>query len=724
MNKLTNIWKKRRGFTLVELIVVMAVVGILVLLAAPRFLGRTDEANRTKHIANARTIQEASERYFVDEEDWPRLTDDAYGHEDIAEYAEKIFDLTGEEVTLDPDGSYYDIDYDELRTYVSVADADKNNYILQNPVGKVYYLEGVDDILKDDIMTDIVEKRETQGRITYVHEYLGDDEDIVFSGLGPAAFDGNLHTSVDNINHNERRVTWTGNIADRELEVSGLAGWGNGLPYQRYLVAQFRDNQGRVVSPANMNTTGWVTISTNRSTPVTAKLVAPQSATELVIKTSGSTHFSSLGHVNNISVADSKDRPRNIDIATETTSSSVTFDLSPFKRAIIHKNGRLLRDTTADSFKDAPLYAGETQIYDIFVLNEHNNGQHIRYEVGTPVDVVAFRGLGPAAFDGNWNTSVTNIRDTENRITWTGDLAYREIEIAGQAGWGNGLPYQRHLIAQFRDAQDRVVSPININNTGWVTVTTSRTSPASNKLVVPPTATSLIVKTEGASHFSTTAEVHSITAPSVNSRPQNPEIVTEPTNSSVIFDLSAFERTIIRKNGRTLTDTRAASYTDGPLYAGEKQTYEVIVLDNEGNGKHITHEETTGINGVAFRGLAPAAFDGNLNTSVANIRDTENTITWTGDIAGRRIRVAGKAGWGNGLPYQRHLVAQFRDAQGRVVSPQNMQSTGWITVSTSQSSVSSVNLEAPENAESLIIKTSGSSHFSETGEVSSIDVVN
>lgn len=41
----------KRGFTLIELIVVMAILAILVLLAAPRFIGKTEDA-RVAQIMN------------------------------------------------------------------------------------------------------------------------------------------------------------------------------------------------------------------------------------------------------------------------------------------------------------------------------------------------------------------------------------------------------------------------------------------------------------------------------------------------------------------------------------------------------------------------------------------------------------------------------------------------------------------------------------------------
>lgn len=141
--------KKKKGFTLIELIVVIAILAVLVLLASPLFLGRTQEAVFTKHISNTKIIQNASELYFMDEDDWPRLTDEPYSSEEIEEYAESIYTLTGETIELDPNGNYYDINYNVLNNYVSVNDEDKPYYILQNPVGKVYYMDGLSELGKN-----------------------------------------------------------------------------------------------------------------------------------------------------------------------------------------------------------------------------------------------------------------------------------------------------------------------------------------------------------------------------------------------------------------------------------------------------------------------------------------------------------------------------------------------------------------------------------------------
>ncbi|MDF2546497.1 MAG: putative type pilin [Anaerosolibacter sp.] len=53
--------RNRKGFTLIELIVVIAILGILAVIAIPRFVGMRESANEGAVIANLRTIQNAAE---------------------------------------------------------------------------------------------------------------------------------------------------------------------------------------------------------------------------------------------------------------------------------------------------------------------------------------------------------------------------------------------------------------------------------------------------------------------------------------------------------------------------------------------------------------------------------------------------------------------------------------------------------------------------------------
>jgi prepilin-type N-terminal cleavage/methylation domain-containing protein len=56
----------KKGFTLIELIVVMAILAILVLIAVPAFLGHTKDAEFTRLMNDARVLTDAAERYYMD----------------------------------------------------------------------------------------------------------------------------------------------------------------------------------------------------------------------------------------------------------------------------------------------------------------------------------------------------------------------------------------------------------------------------------------------------------------------------------------------------------------------------------------------------------------------------------------------------------------------------------------------------------------------------------
>jgi general secretion pathway protein G len=58
--------KKSRGFTLIELMVVIVILGILAGLVLPRFMGRTEEAKKTKAKLQIENLESALKLYKLD----------------------------------------------------------------------------------------------------------------------------------------------------------------------------------------------------------------------------------------------------------------------------------------------------------------------------------------------------------------------------------------------------------------------------------------------------------------------------------------------------------------------------------------------------------------------------------------------------------------------------------------------------------------------------------
>ena len=62
---------KGRGFTLIEIMVVVFILGLLVTLVAPKIIGRSDEARRTKAAADVKAIEQALHLYKLDNGSYP-----------------------------------------------------------------------------------------------------------------------------------------------------------------------------------------------------------------------------------------------------------------------------------------------------------------------------------------------------------------------------------------------------------------------------------------------------------------------------------------------------------------------------------------------------------------------------------------------------------------------------------------------------------------------------
>ena len=72
-----------RGFTLLELVIVLLIIGILVAIAVPLYNASGEEAKKKACQANLRTLDEIVTRYYADNDQWP--TEEKW-QEDLAKY--------------------------------------------------------------------------------------------------------------------------------------------------------------------------------------------------------------------------------------------------------------------------------------------------------------------------------------------------------------------------------------------------------------------------------------------------------------------------------------------------------------------------------------------------------------------------------------------------------------------------------------------------------------
>ncbi|WMJ80839.1 type II secretion system protein [Clostridium sp. MB40-C1] len=129
MKGLRRISKKKKGFTLIELIIVIAILGILAFIVVPNFKGHKDDAKKSADEANGKIIADATAMAITKDE--IKLVDGSYvgttKKENNADYSSYI--QVDEEKT--PEVAK------QLRTIPKVSGTDDKFYLIINKDGKI-----------------------------------------------------------------------------------------------------------------------------------------------------------------------------------------------------------------------------------------------------------------------------------------------------------------------------------------------------------------------------------------------------------------------------------------------------------------------------------------------------------------------------------------------------------------------------------------------------------
>lgn len=441
-----------KAFTILELLVVVAIIAVLSAIAIPNFIGRIEEAKESQNLAEINAVTTAVATFYADKGYYPTLQrDSGIVLVDGCPQNVKFEELVPNYLASLPHFSYWWVDVAGKVYHTQESIGKLTGNVFTPTEGYTYKLNGTTELLSSytlqagDYITAVDDKGLELPKITTSYknalahpespEYEAAPEPVVFSGLGAAAFDGNATTNLRL--SSASYATWSGDLTGRVVSMDI-----NSPNSYDTTVVKLVDANNTPLAFTDDTTGNTVTQLQISGARKTLKVVVPANAAKIqftiIVGSNGDSYLYSLQANSDLTL------PKPVsNVSSTSTTDKVTLSWTNGAGGVasaIYRDGVYVGSTTGTTYVDTPLYSASTHVYSIESKAQNGNrGPKVSHTAQTLTPAIVWRGLTPAVYDTD---VTTNLRLTSpSYSTWTGDLTGKvvSLDISTPSGYDTAI---------------------------------------------------------------------------------------------------------------------------------------------------------------------------------------------------------------------------------------------------------------------------------------------